>query len=66
MSVDVPVFANHQDIAKLAAVIEPRIAAGLPLGHFIAGHGCYIWGPDMPTALARLEGLNSCSPASLR
>ena len=57
MSVDVPVFANDQDISRLAAAIEPHILAGLPLGYLIAGHGCYIWGPDMPTALSRLEGL---------
>lgn len=57
MSVDVPVFANDQDIGRLAATIEPHLAAGLPLGYLLAGHGCYIWGPDMPTALARLEGL---------
>jgi methylthioribulose-1-phosphate dehydratase len=23
----------------------------------IRGHGTYVWGPDMPTALARFEGL---------
>lgn len=57
MSVDLPVFANDQDIARLAAAIEPHLAAGLPLGYLLAGHGCYVWGPDMPTALARLEGL---------
>ena len=57
MSVDVPVFANDQDISRLAAAVEPHFAGGLPLGYLIAGHGCYVWGPDMPTALARLEGL---------
>ena len=57
MSVEVPVFANDQDIARLAMAIEPRMAAGLPLGYLIAGHGCYVWGPDMPATLARLEGL---------
>jgi len=31
--------------------------AGMPLGYLIRGHGVYVWGPDMPTALARLEGL---------
>ena len=57
MSVDVPVFANDQDMIRLAAAVDPYLAAGLPLGYLLAGHGCYIWGPDMPTALARLEGL---------
>ncbi len=57
MSVDLPVFANDQDIPRLAAAIAPSFAAGMPLGYLIAGHGCYVWGPDMPTALSRLEGL---------
>ena len=54
---ELPVFQNDQDIARLADVLEPYIISGLPLGYLIAGHGCYMWGPDMPTALARLEGL---------
>jgi methylthioribulose-1-phosphate dehydratase len=55
--IDVPVFANDQNIARLAAVVEPILRAGAPLGYLIRGHGCYIWGPDMATALVRLEGL---------
>jgi methylthioribulose-1-phosphate dehydratase len=31
--------------------------AGAPLGYLIRGHGVYVWGPDMPVAMARLEGL---------
>ena len=54
---DLPIFPNDQDIARLAAAIEPRLREGCPLGYVIRGHGVYIWGPDMPTALARLEGL---------
>jgi methylthioribulose-1-phosphate dehydratase len=57
VSLDLPVFANDQDIARLATVTEPVVAAGSPLGYVIRGHGVYVWGPDMPTALARLEGL---------
>ncbi len=57
MSVGVPVFANDQDISRLAGAIEPMFGTGMPLGYLIAGHGCYVWGPDMPTALSRLEGL---------
>ncbi len=56
-SLDLPVFANDQDIARLAAAAEPTLQAGAPLGYLIRGHGVYVWGPDMPAALARLEGL---------
>jgi methylthioribulose-1-phosphate dehydratase len=52
-----PVFDNDQDIARLAKLVEPVIAGGAPLGYLIRGHGVHIWGPDMNTALARLEGL---------
>lgn len=57
-----PVFDNAQDIAALAAHIEPRLdamalEAGAALGYALRGHGVYVWGPDMPTARARLEAL---------
>jgi methylthioribulose-1-phosphate dehydratase len=42
-ALDLPVFDNDQDIARLAGVVEPVVAAGAP--------------PDMNVALARLEGL---------
>lgn len=56
-ALDLPVFDNDQDIARLAGVVEPTLSAGSPLGYFIRGHGAYVWAPDMPLALARLEGL---------
>ena len=51
-----PLFANDQDIARLATVIVPHLATAT-MGYLIRGHGAYVWGPDMDTALARLEGL---------
>ena len=51
-----PLFANDQDIARLAGVIEPHLASAT-MGYLIRGHGAYVWGPDMDVALARLEGL---------
>ncbi len=57
VALDLPVFDNDQDIARLAAVAEPVLVGGTPLGYLIRGHGVYIWGPDMDSALARLEGL---------
>jgi methylthioribulose-1-phosphate dehydratase len=56
-TLNLPVFDNDQDIARLAAVVDPHIVAGLPIGYLIRGHGCYVWGPDMAVAMARLEGL---------
>jgi methylthioribulose-1-phosphate dehydratase len=55
-TLDVPVVDNDQDIARLASVVEPLLG-NAPLGYLIRGHGVYMWGPDMDTALARLEGL---------
>ncbi len=57
VALDLPIFDNDQDIARLAERIEPALRAGSPLGYLIRGHGVYIWGPDMAAALARLEGL---------
>ncbi|WP_029604791.1 methylthioribulose 1-phosphate dehydratase [Kozakia baliensis] len=55
-SVSVPLFDNDQDIARLATVVASSLGK-MPAGYLIRGHGVYVWGPDMPTALARLEGL---------
>jgi methylthioribulose-1-phosphate dehydratase len=53
---DLPVFDNDQDIARLARHIAPTLAS-CRLGYLIRGHGVYVWAPDMSLALARLEGL---------
>ncbi len=55
-SLELPLFANDQDIARLATKVAPHLS-DMPIGYLIRGHGVYVWGPDMPTALARLEGL---------
>jgi methylthioribulose-1-phosphate dehydratase len=56
-ALDLPVFDNDQDIARLAALAEPTLISGSPLGYLIRGHGVYVWGATMDVALARLEGL---------
>ncbi|RKK04311.1 methylthioribulose 1-phosphate dehydratase [Pseudoroseomonas wenyumeiae] len=62
-SVTLPVFDNDQDIARLQGVVEARwsrMAADedvIPPGYLLRGHGVYVWGPDMDTALARMEAL---------
>jgi methylthioribulose-1-phosphate dehydratase len=57
VALDLPVFDNDQDIARLAETAEATLVAGASLGYLIRGHGVYVWGPDMGAALARLEGL---------
>jgi methylthioribulose-1-phosphate dehydratase len=55
-ALDLPLFENDQDIARLARKVAPILPACV-LGYVIRGHGAYVWGPDMDMALARLEGL---------
>ncbi len=57
VALDLPVFDNDQDIARLAGAAEPFLMAGAPLGYLIRGHGVYVWGSEMPVAMARLEAL---------
>ncbi|NHN91727.1 methylthioribulose 1-phosphate dehydratase [Acetobacter sicerae] len=52
----VPVFPNDQDIARLSRSVA-LFLNDMKAGYIIRGHGVYVWGPDMDTALARLEGL---------
>jgi methylthioribulose-1-phosphate dehydratase len=56
-ALDLPIVDNDQDMPRLAARLAPLLRDGTPLGYLIRGHGVYVWGPDMETALARLEGL---------
>ena len=51
-----PLFANDQDMARLAGVVAPHLAE-MTLGYYIRGHGIYVWGPDMATAVSRLEAI---------
>ncbi len=55
-AVDLPLVENDQNIARLAGVVEPLLPDS-PAGYLIRGHGTYVWGPDMATAMARFEGL---------
>jgi methylthioribulose-1-phosphate dehydratase len=54
-----PVVDNDQDIPRLQAVLDARWddMATIPPGYLIRGHGIYVWGPDMATALTRFEAL---------
>lgn len=53
-TVVLPVFANDQDMGRLAAAIAPRLPS-CRMGYALRGHGIYAWGADMDDALSRLE-----------
>ncbi len=53
-----PVFANDQDIPRLAAAVEEWIDRhGLPVGYLIEGHGLYTWGGGIEEAVRHVEAL---------
>ncbi len=54
--VEVPIFDNDQDIARLAAKVQPWLDAHPDcVGYLIRGHGLYTWGPRMNDALRQVE-----------
>lgn len=62
--VDVPVFANDQDITALSGRVEARLAeptgdAILAPGYLLAGHGVYAWGATEADAARHLEALET-------
>ncbi|PWS35335.1 methylthioribulose 1-phosphate dehydratase [Falsiroseomonas bella] len=57
--VTLPVIPNDQDIARMQRGLD-LLWDGLPSippGYLIRGHGSYVWAPDMPAALMRMEAL---------
>ena len=55
-TLDLPVFANTQDMSELVREVDAWIDAGKPLsGYLIDGHGIYTWGRDMPETRRHLE-----------
>lgn len=55
-AIRVSVFDNDQDIPRLARNVAPLLN-DMPAGYVIRGHGVYVWGPNMKSAMARMEGL---------
>ncbi|MGC9007673.1 MAG: methylthioribulose 1-phosphate dehydratase [Halothiobacillaceae bacterium] len=54
----IPVFANDQDIPRLAAEVDAWLDAhGLPVGYLIEGHGLYTWGATVEDAVRHVEAL---------
>lgn len=69
-SVEIPIFANTQDIPTLAREVDERLRrqTGAP-AYLIRGHGAYGWGKDMEEAervIEALEHLLSCEIEALR
>ncbi|BCP51920.1 methylthioribulose-1-phosphate dehydratase [Kaistia sp. 32K] len=64
--VEVPVFANDQDIPALSGRVEARLAQpttrqwAIPApGYLLAGHGVYAWGATEGDAARHLEALET-------
>lgn len=59
--IEVPVFANDQDVAALSRRVADRLATPPPAGHIrapgylLAGHGLYAWGRSVADAARHLE-----------
>lgn len=60
-TVDIPVFANHRHVARIAAELEDYLRAhpGAPPVLFIAGHGVTAWGSSLAQARDRVECLEA-------
>ena len=52
--VQLPVYANDQDLPALARRVKPLLPEA-PHGVLIAGHGLYAWGRNLGSAMRHLE-----------
>ena len=65
--VEVPVFANDQDIPRLAATVDAHMKQQPQTpAYIIAGHGLYAWGADVAQARWRVEALEFMFECELR
>ncbi len=66
-SLRVPIFDNDQDIARLAARVEARLADREPVhGYLIRGHGFYTWGASIEDAMRHVEAFEFLFDCELR
>lgn len=57
-TVTFPIFANDQDIARLAAKVEEQMnTVGQGHAYLIRGHGVYTWGKDLAECFRHLEAI---------
>ena len=65
--VEVPVFANDQDISRLASEVDAWMDThGPSFGYLIEGHGFYTWGKDLESALRHVEAFEFLFECELR
>jgi len=63
----VPIFANDQNIPRLAEQVEQYIDKhAVCYAYIIAGHGLYTWGASVQEALCHLEALDFLFDCELR
>lgn len=55
MAIDIPVFANTQDMNVLSAQVDDLLDRQPLWGYLIDGHGLYAWGRDMAEARRHME-----------
>ena len=65
MAIDVPVFANTQDMPTLAAQVDALLDSQSLWGYLIDGHGLYAWGRTMAEARRHLEAFEFLFAAEL-
>lgn len=65
MAIDVPVFANTQDMPTLAAQVDALLDRQPLWGYLIDGHGLYAWGRTMAEARRHLEAFEFLFAAEL-
>lgn len=65
--VTVPIFANNQDITRLAQEVENYMQAAEAVhGYLIAGHGFYTWGNSMEDVMRHVEAFEFLFDCELR
>ncbi len=65
--VTVPVFANDQNIPRLASAVEDYLDRHREIhAYIIAGHGFYTWGQSIAEALRHLEALEFLFECEIR
>jgi methylthioribulose-1-phosphate dehydratase len=66
-TVNIPVFDNDQDIARLAGKVDAALAGiDHPPGYLIRGHGFYTWGDSLDDALRHVEAFEFLFDCELR
>jgi methylthioribulose-1-phosphate dehydratase len=66
-SITVPIFANDQDIPRLAKQVDDYMASHDPIvAYIIAGHGLYTWASSVPETVRYLEALDHLFNYELR